>query len=216
MDEELMAELVQMEKALQPQEILLVVDAMTGQDAVTVAESFKERFGLTGVVLTKLDGDTRGGAALSVSAVTGCPIKYVGLGEKTDAFEPFYPDRMASRILGMGDVLTLIEKAQATFDEQKAKELEKKMRTQQFTLEDFMEQMQQLKQMGPLNQILEMLPGVGGMGRKLKGMQVDEKEFLKIEAIIQSMTKQERLNPAIINSSRRRRICRQRHQSAGC
>ncbi|NLP37214.1 MAG: signal recognition particle protein [Firmicutes bacterium] len=205
-DEELMAELVQMEKALQPQEILLVVDAMTGQDAVTVAESFKERLGLTGVVLTKLDGDTRGGAALSVRAVTGCPIKYVGLGEKTDAFEPFYPDRMASRILGMGDVLTLIEKAQATFDEQKAKELEKKMRTQQFTLEDFMEQMQQLKQMGPLNQILEMLPGVGGMGRKLKGMQVDEKEFLKIEAIIQSMTKQERLNPAIINSSRRRRI----------
>jgi len=205
-DEELMAELVQMEKALQPQEILLVVDAMTGQDAVTVAESFKERLGLTGVVLTKLDGDTRGGAALSVRAVTGCPIKYVGLGEKTDAFEPFHPDRMASRILGMGDVLTLIEKAQATFDEQKAKELEKKMRTQQFTLEDFMEQMQQLKQMGPLNQILEMLPGVGGMGRKLKGMQVDEKEFLKIEAIIQSMTKQERLNPAIINSSRRRRI----------
>ncbi|NLM51356.1 MAG: signal recognition particle protein [Firmicutes bacterium] len=205
-DEELMDELVQMEEALQPQEILLVVDAMTGQDAVTVAESFKNRLGLTGIVLTKLDGDTRGGAALSVRAVTGCPIKFVGLGEKTDAFEPFYPDRMASRILGMGDVLTLIEKAQATFDEKKAKELEKKMRTQQFTLEDFLEQLQQLKQMGPLQQLLEMLPGMGGMGKKLKGMQVDEKEFVKVEAIIQSMTKEERHNPSIINSSRRRRI----------
>ncbi|NLZ92447.1 MAG: signal recognition particle protein [Firmicutes bacterium] len=205
-DEKLMSELERMAEVLQPQEILLVVDAMTGQDAVNVAQAFKERLALTGVVLTKLDGDTRGGAALSVRAVTGCPIKFAALGEKTDAFEPFHPDRMASRILGMGDVLTLIEKAQASFDEDKARNLEKKLRTQQFTLEDFLEQMQQLRRMGPLNQIMEMLPGMGSMGKKLKGMQVDEKQFARTEAIIKSMTKTERLNPSIINSSRRKRI----------
>jgi len=161
---------------------------------------------LSGIILTKLDGDTRGGAALSVRAVTGCPVKFAGLGEKKDAFEPFYPDRMASRILGMGDVLTLIEKAQAAIDEDKAREMERKLRRQQFTLEDFLEQMQQLRKMGPLSQLVEMLPGVGGLGKKLKGLQVDEKEFKRAEAIILSMTKKERLNPSIINSSRRKRI----------
>jgi signal recognition particle subunit SRP54 len=205
-DEELMQELARIEKAVKPQEILLVVDAMTGQDAVNVAQSFKDKLGLTGVVLTKLDGDTRGGAALSVRAVTGSPVKFAGLGEKTDAFEPFHPERMASRILGMGDVMTLIEKAQANFDEDKAKEMEKKLRTQQFTLDDFLDQLQQIKKMGPINQLLEMMPGMGGMGKKLKGMSVDEKEFVKVEAIIHSMTKKERQTPSIINSNRRRRI----------
>ena len=205
-DAELMEELARMQAALQPQEILLVVDAMTGQDAVTVAKAFQEKLMLSGIILTKLDGDTRGGAALSVRAVTGCPVKFAGLGEKTDAFEPFYPDRMASRILGMGDVLTLIEKAQAAIDEDKAREMERKLRRQQFTLEDFLEQMQQLRKMGPLSQLVEMLPGVGGLGKKLKGLQVDEKEFKRAEAIILSMTKKERLNPSIINSSRRKRI----------
>jgi signal recognition particle subunit SRP54 len=205
-DEDLMGELARIEKAVGPHEIMLVVDAMTGQDAVNVAQAFREKIGLTGVVLTKLDGDTRGGAALSVRAVTGCPVKFAGLGEKTDAFEPFYPERMASRILGMGDVLSLIEKAQASFDEEKAREMEKKLRTQQFTLDDFLDQLQQIKKMGPINQLLEMMPGMGGMGKKLKGMSVDEKEFVKVEAIIHSMTKKERVNPAIINSSRRRRI----------
>ena len=187
-DEELMDELARMERAVQPQDIVLVVDAMTGQDAENVAQSFKDRLGLTGVVLTKLDGDTRGGAALSVRAVTGAPIKFAATGEKIDAFETFHPDRMASRILGMGDVLSLIEKAEATFDEEKARELEQKMRSQQFTLEDFLEQMQQLRKMGPLSQLVEMLPGVGGLGKKLKGLQVDEKEFKRAEAIILSMT----------------------------
>lgn len=205
-DEELMDELSRMEKAVRPNEILLVVDAMTGQDAVNVAQSFQDKLGLTGVVLTKLDGDTRGGAALSVRAVTGCPVKFAGLGEKTEAFEPFYPERMASRILGMGDVLSLIEKAQATFDEEKAREMEKKLRSRQFNLEDFLEQLQQIKKMGPLNQILEMMPGMGGLGKKLKGLSVDEREFVKLEAIIKSMTRKERQDPSIINSSRRKRI----------
>jgi signal recognition particle subunit SRP54 len=205
-DEELMEELARIKQAVNPHEILLVVDAMTGQDAVNVAQSFRDKLGLTGVVLTKMDGDTRGGAALSVRAVTGAPVKFAGLGEKTDAFEPFYPERMASRILGMGDVLTLIEKAQANFDEEKAREMEKKLRSQQFTLEDFLDQLQQIKKMGPINQLLEMMPGMGNMGKKLKGMTVDEKEFVKVEAIIHSMTAKERLNPSIINSSRRRRI----------
>jgi signal recognition particle subunit SRP54 len=205
-DEELMNELGRMEKAVSPHEILLVVDAMTGQDAVNVAQSFSDKLGLTGVVLTKLDGDTRGGAALSVRAVTGCPVKFAGLGEKTDAFEPFHPDRMASRILGMGDVLTLIEKAQSSFDQKQAQEMERKLRTQQFTLDDFLEQLQQIKKIGPLNQIMEMMPGMGGLGKKLKGMSVDEREFVKAEAIIKSMTKKERQEPVIINSSRRKRI----------
>ncbi len=205
-DEELMGELQRIEKAVSPHETLLVVDAMTGQDAVNVAKSFHEKLGLTGVVLTKLDGDTRGGAALSVRSVTGCPIKFAGLGEKADAFEPFHPDRMASRILGMGDVLSLIEKVQTSFDADKAREMEKKLRSQQFTLEDFLDQLQQVKNMGPLNQLLEMLPGMGQMGKKLKGLTVDDRELVKVEAIIRSMTKKERLNPDIINSSRRKRI----------
>ncbi len=205
-DEELMGELKRMEKAASPHETLLVVDAMTGQDAVNVARSFHDSLGLTGVVLTKLDGDTRGGAALSVRAVTGCPVKFVGLGEKTDAFEPFYPDRMASRILGMGDVLSLIEKAQTSIDADKAREMEKKLRSQQFTLEDFLDQLQQIKKMGPINQLMEMMPGMGALGKKMKGMSVDDRELVKVEAIIKSMTKKERLNPGILNSSRRKRI----------
>ncbi|WP_124727621.1 signal recognition particle protein [Staphylospora marina] len=204
-DEAMMEELRRIKDAVQPDEILLVVDAMTGQDAVNVAESFNNLLGITGVVLTKLDGDTRGGAALSVKSVTNCPIKFVGMGEKTDALEPFYPDRMASRILGMGDVLTLIEKAQAAVDEEKAKELQRKMRTLSFTLEDFLQQMQQVRKMGPLEDMLTMLPGAG----KLKGMKdlkVDEKQFARVEAIIRSMTPEERERPEIINASRRRRI----------
>ncbi|MEW6661256.1 MAG: signal recognition particle protein [Bacillota bacterium] len=204
-NEELMEELRGIKKAVNTHEILLVVDAMTGQDAVNVAESFHKALGLDGVILTKLDGDTRGGAALSVRAVTGCPVKFVGMGEKVDALEPFFPDRMASRILGMGDVLSLIEKAQATIDAEKAKELEKKLRQQQFTLEDFLLQLQQVKSMGSLDEILRMVPGLGG-ARQLKNMQVDEKELIKTEAIIQSMTPQERRNPDILNGSRKRRI----------
>lgn len=204
-DEALMAELQRVEQAVTPHEILLVVDAMTGQDAVNVARVFQEKIKLTGVVLTKLDGDSRGGAALSVRAVTGCPVKFAGLGEKTEEFEPFYPERMASRILGMGDLLTLIDKAQSAYDEKKAREMEKKLREQQFSLEDFLDQLQQLKKMGPLNQLLEMMPGISGQ-RKMKGLNVDEKDMVKVEAIINSMTRQERLSPAIINSSRRRRI----------
>jgi len=204
-DEKLMQELENIKAMVQPTEILLVVDAMTGQDAVNVAEMFNEQLGLTGVVLTKLDGDTRGGAALSVKAVTGCPVKYVGLGEKLDALEPFHPDRMASRILGMGDVLSLIEKAQDNFNEEKAKELEKKIRQQQFTLEDFLDQLQQMKSMGPMEDIISMLPGVGN-AKQLKNLQVDEKELVRTEAIIQSMTDEERRKPEIINGSRKKRI----------
>ncbi len=205
-NQELMGELQRIKEAVDPSEILLVVDSMTGQDAVNVAESFHQQLGLTGVVLTKLDGDTRGGAALSVNAVTGCPIKFVGMGEKLDALEPFHPERMASRILGMGDVLSLIEKAQSTMDEDKAKALEEKIRTQQFTLEDFLEQLQQVKSMGPLDQIMDMMPGMGGMNKKLKNLSVDEKQLGQVEAIIKSMNREERNNPEIINSSRRKRI----------
>lgn len=203
-DEGLMEELQNIKEQINPNEILLVVDAMTGQDAVTVAESFNEKLGITGVVLTKLDGDARGGAALSIRAVTDKPIKFVGMGEKLDQLETFYPDRMASRILGMGDMLSLIEKAQASFDEKKALELEKKLRSQQFTFEDFLDQLQQMKNMGPMSQILEMIPGVNS--KQLKNLNVDEKELVHIEAIIQSMTKEERLNPALIDGSRRKRI----------
>lgn len=206
-NEELMQELREIKEYLSPQEILLVVDAMTGQDAVTVAESFHEQLGLTGVILTKLDGDTRGGAALSVKAVTGCPIKFVGMGEKLDALEPFHPDRMASRILGMGDILSLVEKAQANFDEQKAREMERKIRKQEFTLDDFLEQMQQVRSMGPLEDLLGMIPGLGNQMKDLKG-QVDEKELGRVEAIIQSMTPKERREPGIINGSRKKRIAR--------
>ncbi|MEW8996268.1 MAG: signal recognition particle protein [Thermoanaerobacter sp.] len=205
-DEELMEELVNIKKAVQPDEILLVVDAMTGQDAVNVASSFNARLDITGVILTKLDGDTRGGAALSIKAVTQKPIKYIGTGEKLTDLEPFYPDRMASRILGMGDVLTLIEKAQAAIDEKKAQELGQKLLTKQFTLEDFLEQLQSLKNMGPLDQLLSMIPGMNK--NMLKNVDFSEKDLKRIEAIIQSMTKEERQNPSIINGSRKKRIAK--------
>lgn len=205
-DAELMAELGNLKARLDPLEILLVVDAMTGQDAVNAAGSFHEKLGLTGVILTKLDGDTRGGAALSVKAVTDCPIKFVGVGEKIEAFEPFHPDRMASRILGMGDVLSLIEKAQQVVDVEKSRVLEKKIRDRALTLEDFLEQLQQIKQMGPLEDLLGMVPGFHQAGKQLKGLAVGEKQIVKIEAVLSSMTLEERQRPGIINSSRKRRI----------
>ena len=203
-DEELMAELKEVRDAVNPTEILLVVDAMTGQDAVNVAESFNNLLDLTGVILTKLDGDTRGGAALSVRHVTGKPIKFIGTGEKLDAIEPFHPDRMASRILGMGDVLTLIEKAEATIDEKKALEMERKLREQSFTLEDFLDQLTQIKGMGSMDQLLGMMPGVK-LGA-LKDAKVDEKALSRTEAIILSMTPYERTHPGTLNSSRKKRI----------
>ncbi|TYO95189.1 signal recognition particle protein [Desulfallas thermosapovorans] len=206
-DEELMAELQNIVEAVKPNEILLVVDAMTGQDAVNVAKTFNERLTLTGVVLTKLDGDTRGGAALSVKAVTGCPIKFVGVGEKLDALEDFHPNRMADRILGMGDMLTLIEKAQANFDQEQVEKLNKRIRNMEFTLDDFVQQLNQVKKMGPIDQILGMIPGLGGM-KKLKDLEVDEKDLVLVEAIIKSMTPWERQHPQEINGSRRRRIAR--------
>lgn len=204
-DEALMEELANVRDAVNPAESLLVVDAMTGQEAVRVAETFNERIGITGVVLTKLDGDARGGAALSVRAVTGRPIKFVGVGEKLDALEPFHPDRMASRILGMGDVLTLIEKAQATMDAEKAVEMAERLRQAEFNLEDFLSQLQQMRNMGPLDQLLGMIPGFSSL-KQLKNLQVDERELKRVEAIIQSMTPQERRHPHIIDGSRRRRI----------
>ena len=205
-DQELMDELVNIKEQVQPSEILLVVDAMTGQDAVNVAKSFNELLDITGVVLTKMDGDTRGGAALSVKFITGKPIKFIGTGEKMDALELFHPDRMASRILGMGDILSLIEKAEAAYDEKNAKELERKMREQTFTLEDFLDQMRQLKKMGNLDQILAMMPGANTGA--LKNAQVDEKQMARIEAIILSMTPEERAKPDLINGSRRKRIAK--------
>lgn len=204
-DEDLMDELKNIREAISPDEVLLVVDAMTGQDAVNVAENFHKQMELSGVVLTKLDGDTRGGAALSVKAVTGCPIKFAAMGEKIDALEPFHPERMASRILGMGDMLSLIEKAQAGIDADKAAEMERKMRTAEFTFEDFLEQMEQVKQMGPLDQVLDMMPGMGKM-KGLKNLNVDEKQMGRVEAIIKSMTTDEKRKPEIINASRRKRI----------
>ena len=203
-DEELMDELRRIKEAVQPQEILLVIDAMTGQDAVNVAKSFDETLGIDGTILTKLDGDTRGGAALSVRAVTGKPIKFVGTGEKLDNLEPFYPDRMASRILGMGDVLTLIEKAQSTVDEQKAMEMAKKLKEQNFDMNVLLEQMQQIKQMGSLSQVISMFPGAGKISEEETA--AGEAQLKKTEAIINSMTKRERERPAIINPSRKRRI----------
>lgn len=205
-DEEMMAELKKLREEANPHETLLVIDAMTGQDAVNAAKAFNEEVELTGVILTKIDGDTRGGAALSVKDVTGKPIKFVGTGEKLKDVEPFYPDRMASRILGMGDVLTLIEKAETAFDEKKALEMQKKIRSEQLNLNDFLEQMQQLKNMGSLQDILAMMPG----GNKLAGMSLDDKQLKRTEAIVQSMTMAERENPSIINGSRRKRI------AAGC
>ncbi|WP_314586086.1 signal recognition particle protein [Paenibacillus terrigena] len=204
-DEQLMEELKQIHATVKPDEVLLVVDAMTGQDAVNVADSFNKQLELTGVVLTKLDGDTRGGAAISVKAVTGCPIKFAALGEKIDALEPFHPERMASRILGMGDMLSLIEKAQSNIDAEKAKEMERKMRDASFTFDDFLEQMQQVKKMGPLDQILDMIPGMGKV-KQMKDIKVDEKQMGRIEAIVHSMTARERNEPDLINHSRRKRI----------
>lgn len=205
-DETLMQELKDIKKVAKPHEILLVIDSMTGQDAVTVAESFNGQLGVDGLVLTKLDGDTRGGAALSVKAVTGKPIKYVGVGEKLTDLEEFYPDRMASRILGMGDVLSLIEKAQGVFDEEKAKKLEQKIKNSELDLEDFLEQMQQLKSMGPIGDLLGMMPGMNK--KAMKDVQVDDKDIVRIEAIIQSMTRKERQTPGLINASRKKRIAK--------
>ena len=205
-DEELMVELEVLKKAIRPHEILLVVDALTGQDAVNAAEGFNDRLGIDGIIMTKMDGDSRGGAALSTKKVTGRPIKFVGMGEKFDALEPFHPERMASRILGMGDMLTLIEKAQEDYDEAKAAELEKKMRKNAFTLEDFLEQMGQIKKMGGITKMLEMLPGMNQAQMKGFDAEKSEKEFIQFEAIIQSMTREERENPQILNASRRRRI----------
>lgn len=206
-DTKLMQELADIHELASPDEVFLVVDAMTGQDAVNVAQNFNETVGITGVVLTKLDGDTRGGAALSIRSVTGKPIKFIGVGERMDALEAFHPERMASRILGMGDVMSLIEKAQDNVDEDKAKELEEKFRTQTFTLDDFLDQLQQVKKMGPLDELLKMMPGAG----KIKGLenaQVDEGQMGRVEAVIQSMTIKERTTPEIINANRRRRIAK--------
>lgn len=204
-DEVLMDELVNIKNEVEPSEILLVVDAMTGQDAVNVAESFNEQLDIGGLVLTKLDGDARGGAALSVKAVTGKPIKYIGVSEKMDGLEAFHPDRMASRILGMGDVLTLIEKAVENVDQEKAEQMAARLQEAQFTLEDFQEQLAQMKKMGPLDELMGMLPGMGNM-KQLKGLEVDDNHLNKIEAIIYSMTPEERQRPEIIRSSRRKRI----------
>lgn len=203
-DEELMNELKNIRSEIRPQEILLVVDSMTGQDAVNVAESFNEQLGIDGIIITKLDGDARGGAALSVRAVTKKPVKFVSMGEKPEDLEAFYPDRMASRILGMGDVLSLIEKAQSAFDENEALELEKKMRSQEFNLEDFLEQMRQIKKMGPLKNIMGMIPGLSQMN--IDDSQVNEKALVHVEAIILSMTPKERQSPSILNGSRKKRI----------
>ncbi len=207
-DEALMQELRDIKAEVKPHEILLVVDAMTGQESVNVAQTFNDSLGLDGVIMTKLDGDARGGAALSVKAVTGVPIKFVGMGEKLEALQPFHPDRMASRILGMGDVLSLVEKAQQTFDMEEARKMEKKLRKDEFTLDDFLSQMQQVKKLGSLENILGMIPGMGGLKKQLEGQNIDldGKEMRQIEAIIKSMTPQERADIGIINGSRRKRI----------
>ena len=205
-DAPLMEELSRIKAAVDPGEILLVADAMTGQDAVNVAKAFHEKLTLTGVVLTKADGDARGGAALSIRAVTGAPVKFVGTGEKPDALEPFHPERMASRILGMGDILTFVEKAQDQVDEKQAKELERKLRKNEFTLEDFRDQLLRLKKMGSMEEILGMIPGLGAKAKELKGRTPDEAELTRVVAIIDSMTAQERRNARILNGSRRKRI----------
>jgi signal recognition particle subunit SRP54 len=209
-NEELMGELRAIKAEINPHEVLLVVDAMTGQDSVTVAEAFNSEIGINGLIVTKLDGDARGGAVLSVKAVTGCPVKFVGMGEKLDALEPFYPDRMASRILGMGDVLSLIEKAQSVIDIDDAQKMAETIQKDEFTLEQFLQQMQQIKKMGSIESILKMIPGMGNVSQKLKEANVDENEFARVEAIIRSMTLKERRMPNIINGSRRKRI------AAGC
>ena len=203
-DDELMEELVRIKKKTKPQEILMVVDALTGQDAVNAAEGFNEKLGIDGIIMTKLDGDSRGGAALSVKAVTGKPIKFIGIGEKLDALEAFHPERMASRILGMGDMLSLIEKAQESFDEKKAAELEKKVRKNEFTLEDFLDQLGQIKKMGGIAKMMDMMPGMNS--KAIRDANIDEKEFIHMEAIIQSMTNEERKTPGLLNGNRRKRI----------
>jgi signal recognition particle subunit SRP54 len=207
-DEALMLELREIRTQMKPKEVILVADAMTGQDAINIAKSFNERLGVDGIILTKMDGDARGGAALSIKSVTQKPIKFIGMGEKLDALEVFHPDRMASRILGMGDVLTLIEKAEATFDEKKAKELEKKIRKDSFTLEDFRDQIREVRKMGSLESILGMIPGLSSKMKGIGGLNFDEKELIRVEAIISSMTPKERANILIINGSRRLRIAR--------
>jgi signal recognition particle subunit SRP54 len=204
-DEELMAELGRIKASVRPSDIMLVADAMTGQDAVNIAQAFNERLDISGVILTKMDGDARGGAALSIKTITGKPIKFIGVGEKLNALEPFHPDRMASSILGMGDVLSLIEKAQEAVDQKKAVELQKKIRKSQFTLDDFRDQLIQVRKMGSLSDILKMIPGMGKV-KHLKNLEIDDREFVRIEAIINSMTPQERRQYGIINGSRRRRI----------
>lgn len=206
-DEKLMSELVRIKEKINPAEILLVADAMTGQDAVNVAKDFNKTLDISGIILTKMEGDARGGASLSIKAVTGKPIKFIGVGEKIDALEPFHPDRMASQILGMGDVLSLIEKAQEEIDEDEAIKLEKKLRRNEFDLEDFRAQLKQIKKLGSLEQILGMIPGMGNL-KKLKGFSPDEKELVKVEAMINSMTKEERRHYKIMNGSRKRRIAR--------
>jgi signal recognition particle subunit SRP54 len=207
-DEALMLELREIRTQIKPKEVILVADAMTGQDAINIAKSFNERLGVDGIILTKMDGDARGGAALSIKSVTQKPIKFIGMGEKLDALEVFHPDRMASRILGMGDVLTLIEKAEAAFDEKKAKELEKKIRKDSFTLEDFRDQIREVRKMGSLESILGMIPGLSSKMKGMGGFNFDEKELIRVEAIISSMTPKERANILIINGSRRLRIAR--------
>ena len=206
-DKELMTELCRIKDAIKPSDILLVADAMTGQDAVNIAESFNNALDIGGVVLTKMDGDARGGAALSIKAITDKPIKFVGVGEKLSDLEPFHPDRMSSRILGMGDVLTMIEKAQAVVDEKKAAELEKKLRKNEFTLDDFRDQMVQIRKMGSMSDLISMIPGIG-KSKHLKNLEVDERELVRIEAIINSMTPQERRHHTLIKGSRRKRIAK--------
>lgn len=205
-DEELMEELARIKGTVKPHEILLVVDALTGQDAVNAAEGFNDKLGIDGIIMTKMDGDSRGGAALSAKKVTGKPVKFIGMGEKMDALEPFYPDRMASRILGMGDVLSLIDMAEQEYDEEKARKLEKKIKKNEFTLEDFLEQMGQIKKMGGVAKILEMLPGQNTKAMKDVDVDKSEKEFVQMEAIIFSMTREEREKPSLLNASRRKRI----------
>lgn len=205
-DSELMDELVRVKKAVKPHEILLVVDALTGQDAVNAAEGFNDALGIDGIIMTKMDGDSRGGAALSAKKVTGKPVKFIGVGEKTDALEPFHPERMANRILGMGDMLSLIEKAQETFDEEKAAKLEKKIKKNEFTLEDFLDQMGQITRMGGLGKMIGMLPGLGANKVSDEDIEKGEQEFKQMEAIIYSMTIEERRNPSLLNASRRKRI----------
>jgi signal recognition particle subunit SRP54 len=200
-----MAEIAELCAAVRPVETLLVVDAMTGQESVAVAEAFNATVPLTGLVLTKIDGDARGGAALSIGAVTGLPVKFLGTGEKTDALEVFHPDRLASRILGMGDVLTLVERAQESFDAKQAAAMEKKLRTASFTLEDMLDQLQQVQKMGPIGQIMEMIPGMGGFAKDAQAS-VDKGDLRRVEAIIRAMTPAERRDPTILNASRRRRI----------